>query len=151
MQAALTENSRDRLGTTSWLSVPRDFPEHGPFFADATAAHIIGSRSQGKQDVIVRAIFRSIGVTNRQYVEIGFNENEQCVGSGSNTCQLWLDGWTGLLLDGAHANRSINLRTELLDSSNVARVLRKYAVPTSVDFLSIDVDSSSLTGAPTLD
>ena len=129
------------LPALSWLEVPRDFPEKGPFFADRASHRIKGGRSQGKQDVIARAIFRSIGAQNRRFVEIGFNENEQCVGSGSNTCQLWLDGWTGLLLDAAHSNASIGLHTETLDSRNVASVLRKHSVPTQVDFLSIDVDS----------
>ena len=129
------------LPALSWLEVPRDFPEKGPFFADRASHRIRGGRSQGKQDVIARAIFRAIGAQNRRFVEIGFNENEQCVGSGSNTCQLWLDGWTGLLLDAAHSNASIGLHSETLDSRNVASVLRKHSVPTQVDFLSIDVDS----------
>ena len=90
---------------------------------------------------MLRAILGQIGETNRQFVEIGFNDNEQCVGSGSNTCLLWRLGWTGLLLDGAHSNASINLHAELLSADNVVDVLRRHHVPSAVDFLSIDVDS----------
>lgn len=98
-------------------------------------------RSQGAQDAVARAIFAEIGAANRQFVEIGFNENTQCSGSGSNTCRLWLDGWRGLLLDGAHENASIGLRREMVTSQNVAAILRKYGVAREVDFVSIDVDS----------
>jgi hypothetical protein len=117
---------------------------YGPFWSPPNATLIDGGRSQGKQDAVARAIFRTIGSTNRQYVEIGFNDNSQCTGSGSNTCQLWLEGWRGTLLDGAHSNASIGLRRELLTSLNVASVLRKYNVPKEVDYLSVDVDSIDL-------
>ena len=127
-----------------WLAVPRDFPENGPFFADPAARLIRGGASQRKQDVVIRAILHAIGETNRQFVEIGFNENAQCVGSGSNTCQLWREGWKGLLLDGAHSNASINLHATYLDSGNVAAVLHNHSVPTRVDVLSIDVDSTDI-------
>ena len=51
-----------------WLSVPRDFPEHGPFFTDPTARLIRGGASQRKQDVVIRAILHGIGEANRQFV-----------------------------------------------------------------------------------
>ena len=94
------------------------------------------------QAKVIRTIFGAIGTTNRQFVEVGFNVNEQCTGSGSNTCELWRDeGWTGLLLDGAHSNASINLHTELVFSHNIEELFRKYHVPTTVDYVSVDVDS----------
>ena len=103
-------------------------------------------RSQHAQDWVVRAIYSHVPPRNRQYVEVGFNTNEQCdpLSSGSNTCRLWLAGWSGLLLDGAHSNASINLHSEFVTSANIVPLLRKYKVPRHVDFMSIDVDSYEL-------
>lgn len=118
--------------------------------ADATAVQpaafgpmLDHKRSQLAQDWVVRAIFSHVKPRNRQYVEIGFNTNEQCATntSGSNTCRLWLAGWSGLLLDGAHSNATINLHSEFVTSANIVPLLRKYKVPRDVDFMSIDVDS----------
>ena len=116
------------MAPTSWLDVPRDFPERGPFYADTATHPLGGHKSQGGQDVVVRAIFRAIGETNRQFVELGFNEPAQCVGSGSNTCRLWLDGWSGVLLDATFSNASIGLHQVMLSSDNVARVLSERGV-----------------------
>ena len=94
------------------------------------------------QTEVIRAIFGAIGATNRQFVELGFNVNEQCTGSGSNTCGLWRDdGWTGLLLDGDHANASINLHKEMLFSHTIEALFLKYRVPKLVDYVSVDIDS----------
>jgi FkbM family methyltransferase len=47
-------------------------------------------------------------------------------------------------MDGAHENASINLHKELISSTNVVGLLRKYRVRTDVDYLSVDIDSSDL-------
>ena len=100
--------------------------------------------SQGNQDYIIRRIFEAIGTTNRFYVEFGFNTPNQCGGSGPNTCKLWLAGWKGLLLDGTNDNPAINLHREYISSRNIADLFRKYNVPTTVDYVSIDIDSTDL-------
>lgn len=102
------------------------------------------SKSQSGQDTVIRKIFDVIGTTQRQYVEVGFNTNAQCVGSGANTCALWQQGWTGLLLDGDHSNASINLHKEYLTSANIVHLLGKYQVPLAVDYISVDIDSADL-------
>jgi len=81
---------------------------------------------------------------HRQYVEFGFNTNRQCEGSGSNTCELWQRGWTGLLLDGIHSNQSINLHREFLTSRSIVPTLRRHGVRPDVDYISIDIDSADL-------
>lgn len=101
--------------------------------------------SQAGQATVIRAIFDAIGDGTRQFVEIGFNENGQCIGSGSNTCSLWRDdGWSGWLFDGAHSNASINLHRELVFSNSVVPMLRRHGVPVDVAYVSVDVDSTDL-------
>ena len=101
-------------------------------------------RQSMAQALVIDAIFDAIGAINREYVEVGFNVNEQCAGSGANTCALWRQGWTGLLLDGGHANASINLHTEMVYSHNVEALLAKYGVSTWPDYVSVDIDSWDL-------
>jgi len=98
--------------------------------------------SQGNQDCQLDAIFKNLGTTNKFYVEYGFNTKEQCSSSGPNTCKLWKEhGWTGLLLDGKNENPAINLHAHYLYGNNAADILRKYGVPSDLDFLSGDMDS----------
>jgi hypothetical protein len=97
--------------------------------------------SQGNQDCMLDAIFSELGTTNKQYVEFGFNTKSQCSASGPNTCKLWKDGWTGLLLDGDNQNEQINLRSHFLYASNIVSIFNKYKVPKELDFLSVDMDS----------
>jgi hypothetical protein len=101
--------------------------------------------SQGGQDGVLRYIFRHIGVTNKYFVEFGFNSYTFEGGSGSNTYNLYKhDGWRGLLLDGDYENTSINLHKEWITPANIVSIFRKYAVPLTPDFVSIDVDSVDL-------
>jgi hypothetical protein len=97
--------------------------------------------SQGNQDCLLDAIFKELGTTNMKYVEFGFNTKFQCSASGPNTCKLWKEGWTGLLLDGDNHNEKINLRSHFLYSSNIVSIFKKYNVPNEFDFLSVDMDS----------
>ena len=48
-------------------------------------------------------------VTNRFFVESGYDSDTLEGGGGSNTLQLRRAGWHGLLLDLQHQNASINL------------------------------------------
>ena len=100
--------------------------------------------SQGGQDGVLQAIFDAIGVTNRFYVEFGFNCDTIDGGSGPNIAQLHARGWRGLLLDGAFSNPSINLHKRFLTSDNVCAVFNSFSVPYEPDYVSIDVDSTDL-------
>jgi hypothetical protein len=88
---------------------------------------------------------QNIGVTNKFYVEFGFNENHFEGGSGANTFALHkYFGWKGLLLDGSHVNATINLHTEFLREDNIVALFEKYGVPEEPDFVSVDVDSADV-------
>ena len=100
--------------------------------------------SQGNQDCILDRIFEVIGTTNKYYVEYGFNANNQCTGTGPNTCKLWKDGWNGLLLTAEFENISINLRKHFIFSTTIHEIFEGYNVPISPDFISSDMDSYDL-------
>tara|TARA_B110001452_G_scaffold16211_1_gene13301 strand:- start:2433 stop:2918 length:486 start_codon:yes stop_codon:yes gene_type:complete len=134
----------------SVLSVLVAATAHGDHQHLTAAARAIGRHSseprlsQGGQHHVLRWLFKTIGTTNRYYVEFGFNPNEHCRGSGPNSCSLWLEGWDGLLLDGNSHNESINLHTHFLSSANIVSLFRRYRVPESPDYVSVDIDSTDL-------
>ena len=98
--------------------------------------------SQGLQDLVLEHLFSRLGTTNRYFVEIGFDgASAEGGGGGSNTFALWEHGWTGLRLDGSHANASINLQREWIMPANIQDILIKHEVPDSPDYVSIDLDS----------
>ena len=99
-------------------------------------------KSQQTQDGVLAYIFQNIGVTNKYYVEFGFNAQTFEGGSGANTYVLHKHfGWEGLLLDGQQENPAINLHKEFLLPGNIASIFRKLNVPEEPDFVSIDIDS----------
>lgn len=88
---------------------------------------------------------QNLGVTNKFYVEFGFNADNFDGGTGANTYTLWkYFGWTGLLLDGGRENPAINLHKEMITPANIVSLFDKYLVPREPDFVSIDVDSMDL-------
>jgi hypothetical protein len=108
--------------------------------------------SQNGEDGIIAEIFRRIGEGHRTFVEIG-------VGTGfqNNTRFLLEQGWKGVWIDGDESQVAkakeifdIYIRQELLtitaaqvDPENVNDILGAAGSPTSIDFLSIDVDFST--------
>ena len=99
-------------------------------------------KSQKHQDGALAYIFQNIGVTNKFYVEFGFNADNFEGGSGANSYVLHKHfGWKGLLLDGQHENPAINLHKEFILPENIASIFRKHNVPKEPDFVSIDIDS----------
>ena len=78
------------------------------------------NKSQGAQDKYLDKIFEVIGRGNGYFVEIGFNEeNYSKEGSGSNSMNLYDNGWRGLLLDSEYENPLINLRAHYIFSDNI--------------------------------
>ena len=101
--------------------------------------------SQYGQDGALAYVFENIGTTNRYYVEYGFNAKTWEGGTGSNTLQLHLAGWTGLLLDGENANPAINLAKAWIAPATIAATLATHGVPfPSFDLLCNDIDSADL-------
>lgn len=77
--------------------------------------------------------------------EFGFDSSEYESGNGANTYNLRANhNWTGLLMDGGHANPQINLHQEIITPANVVDLFRKYAVPHEPDYVSIDLDTTDL-------
>ena len=94
------------------------------------------------QDTVLALLFDALQPTNRYFVEFGFNTNSYA--PGQNTEKLWQAGWRGLLLDGGHANASINLQQEFIKSTNIVELFRKHGVPLEPDYVSVDMDSADL-------
>jgi hypothetical protein len=100
-------------------------------------------KSQSWQDGVLAYVFQNIGVTNRFYVEFGFNAPSFDGGSGANSYVLHNHfGWTGLLLDGDNENAAINLRkVGFITPDNIVDIFKKHDVPREPDYVSIDIDS----------
>merc|ERR1719272_1798208 len=72
--------------------------------------------SQNGEDGIIDSICGIVGCHLKNYVEFGAEDCTEC-----NSRHLREKGWKGLVMDGSHENKAINLQKEL-------------------DFLSVDVD-----------
>ncbi|MFA6475009.1 MAG: hypothetical protein WCV88_02280 [Patescibacteria group bacterium] len=91
--------------------------------------------SQNGEDGIIKAIFQKIGTTNKYAVEIGVEDGTEC-----NTRYLIQKaGWKSLQLDGSD-NNSPQIKQEFITAENINILLKKYAVPTEFDLLSVDID-----------
>jgi hypothetical protein len=116
-------------------------PEVAAFLKQTNRKHVA---QDALQDIFLEEIVHCIGTTDRFFVEFGFNAPDFEGGSGANTAALYLQGWRGLLLDGNSRNATINLHPHFLFQSNIARLFRRYSVPTEFDYLSVDMDSHDL-------
>ena len=106
-----------------------------------------GKYSQSYQDVLLERIFEHIGVRNTPpfCVEFGFNDASLTGGSGSNVANFVLHhGWRCLLLDGVHANPTINLHRPLSHCREHLRRVRRAWRAREPEYVSIDVDSTDL-------
>lgn len=104
--------------------------------------------SQSYQDSVIEIVFENLGTKNDIpfCVEFGFDSDRLTEGTtGSNTANLILNKrWNSLLLDGSHANTSINLHKHFITTENVYELFDKYRVPCEPEYISIDVDSTDL-------
>jgi len=95
--------------------------------------------SQGGQDGVVEYLFRTIGTTNKFFVEFGAGDGLHL----SNTANLRLnEGWTGLLMDAdpLASLPAVDVKKEMVTPENIERLLCKYKAPYQFDYLSIDID-----------
>jgi len=95
--------------------------------------------SQYGEETIIQHIFKNIGTTNRYYVDFGAGDGY----SLSNTRFLKEEGWSGLMMDGNNKNNS-EVKQEFITAENINSLFKKYNVPESFDFLSIDIDGNDL-------
>lgn len=142
----------NRLNTADTIRM-RDFdlPNH-PRYGDPQ--RLVGYHtqvcSQDGEDGIIQEIFRRIGVTTREFVEIG-------VGSGdeNNTAYLLSQGWTGYWIDGSSEFvRTLAARDDLpkdalrylvsfVTAENVGSLFKQLGVPKEFDLLSLDIDQNT--------
>lgn len=90
---------------------------------------------------VLHKIFKTIGTTNKYFVEFGSEGTP--TGQGNSYCLRKL-GFEGLLMDARqHLNKAIfEVKTEFIYSNNINKLFEKYQVPNSFDFLSIDIDNN---------
>jgi hypothetical protein len=68
--------------------------------------------------------------TSYYYVEFGFDAANFRGGGGANVGYMkHVLNWSGLLMDGGHANEELNLKKEFIYPENVAELFEKYDVP----------------------
>jgi len=92
--------------------------------------------SQYGEEGYLKYIFKHIGTTNKFLVDIGAND-----GKWLSNSRLFLDeGWTGLLVDGAHENELV--KKHFVTRENILQILYDNAVPVQFDLLSIDIDGN---------
>lgn len=101
-------------------------------------------RSQSGEDGIIQHIFNQIGTTNKQLIEIGFDNT-------CNSFNLLGQGWQGLLIDmNIHnieyakkwdcTNGKMHLLNAWVTRENIDELLTEYSFGNKPDLLSIDID-----------
>lgn len=103
------------------------------------------------EDGIQSEIFRRIGTTNRQFIEIGCGDGLQ-----NNTVYLLLSGWAGLWIDacpeniasvrrhlgGYLASDKLAVRRALVAKNNINALIREAGLNKEPDLLVIDIDGN---------
>lgn len=92
--------------------------------------------SQYGEEGYLSFIFRNIGTANKYFVEFGAGDGFWL----SNTRFFKKLGWEGLMMDGREATEDV--RNEWITRENIVELFKKYDVPESFDFLSIDIDGN---------
>jgi hypothetical protein len=122
----------------------KDFEKYPKVYIDRFTLYKKKVFCQLGEDGIIEEIFKTIGTTNKYYVEFGGWDGIYL----SNTANLRINkGWTGLLLEGnkdkvlsVENRQELNLQHEWITKDNINQLFDKYNVPKSFDFLSIDID-----------
>jgi hypothetical protein len=101
--------------------------------------------SQNGEDGIIKEIFRRIGTTSRNFLEIGVGD-----GTENNTAFLVSQGWTGFWIDGndrfieraqkSGMERYVGLLSAFVSKENIRSLLEQLKVPAEFDLFSLDVD-----------
>jgi len=111
--------------------------------------HAFQVNSQNGEDGIIREIFRRIGASGRDFVEVGVGD-----GTENNTAFLLAQGWRGFWIDAddaffaalaGRADLAGALRTLVaaVDRDNAAGLLGQLGVPAEFDLLSLDIDQNT--------
>ena len=101
-----------------------------------------GVFSQYSEDGVLISLLDILGIDEKRkfFVEFGVESGLQC-----NTRILRERlGFSGLSMDGGHANSTINLHEEFVTEGNILDLFEKHGVPSNFDVLSVDVDMFDL-------
>jgi len=94
--------------------------------------------SQNCEDGVTLEIIKRLYNEDQQkfFVEFGTENGHEC-----NT-RILRDkaDWSGLLMDGSHENKQINLHKHFITKKNIVSLLQQYHVPRHFQLLSIDID-----------
>ena len=95
--------------------------------------------SQNGEDGLIDEIFKSIGVTNRVFVEIGVGD-----GLENNTLFLARQGWSGYWFSpgvpAANVPSTVKYHNGYVLPCNANKLFNDIGVPNEFDLLSIDID-----------
>lgn len=120
-------------------------------FANNEYYNLINKRfqclSQNEEDGVILELFKRVGVTNRQFVEIGSGR------SGGNSGFLAKEfGWTGLMVDSSEQNiELLKIKymgckvtgvASFITKENINELLEKYGFTGEQDLMSIDIDGN---------
>lgn len=107
--------------------------------------------SQSGEDGIIAAIFEAIGTASRRCIEFGAWDGFHL----SNTANLWMNGWSGVLIEGVKERYDdlvrnvagydclpLNSFVDIDGEMHLERILERHGVPLEVDLLSIDIDGN---------
>jgi hypothetical protein len=136
----LLEAEMDRLRERRRLLSPLSLAPHG-----------YKIYSQNDEDGIIREIFRRIGATTKNFVEIGAGD-----GLENNTVSLLFEGWKGLWIEGSprHAEKIERCLPETIKrgdlailqarvtTANVDELVAALIRKAELDLLSIDIDGN---------
>ncbi|MBX7066658.1 MAG: hypothetical protein K1X28_05455 [Parachlamydiales bacterium] len=90
--------------------------------------------SKHGEDGIISRIFQFIEPKHKFCLDIGAGDGI----TSSNTYLLRLQGWNCSLFDRTHEKIPFKLYKEFITAENLNEILKKYNVPTGIDFMSID-------------
>ncbi len=94
--------------------------------------------AQFSEENIFDYIFENIGTGNKFLVDFGANGLNQGM---SNSKYLLSKGWEGLLMDSDNSGNDL-IKKEFINADNICELFEKYSVPSTFDFLSIDLDGN---------
>jgi hypothetical protein len=108
--------------------------------------------SQNGEDGIIDEIFRRIGTGERYFVEVGVGNGLQ-----NNTAYLLWRNWSGLWVDGNHAQLQqaqqhfkevidagrLRIVASMVSGRNIAELLGRVSIPSEFDLLSLDIDRNT--------
>lgn len=116
--------------------------------------------SQSGEDGIIAAIFDAIGTTSRRCIEFGAWDGFHL----SNTAVLWMNGWSGVLIEGVRERYealvrnvtgydclALNYFVGTDGEAHLERILQRHDVPLDADLLSIDIDGDDYYALQSLD